>query len=701
MKQLANTNPAYIDNLTGIYNREGFQIRVQALFKENPETQFVLLRGDISRFRVINDMFGAETGDKLLKSIAEEIAEYLPENGACARMHGDNFVIFYPENLLDIEQMMQKLDALLARTFPSYPIKVYVGIYYITNPAMPVDLMCDRAKLALETVKGNYIHNYAVYDDTIRSKLMEEQQIVAEMETGLAQGQFFVEYQPIFSATTNEPVSAEALVRWKHPKKGIINPGIFIPLFEKNGFVTKLDFYVWEQVCKFLHEELEAGHHVIPISVNVSRRNFFNTDLCNKLLELTGKYHIDTSLLKLEITESAYTDNPVLLENILLNLQTHGFKILMDDFGSGYSSLNMLKDIPVDILKIDMNFIREIETSERAANILNSVVRMAKWLSMNIVAEGIETRKQLEFLRSIGCDCIQGFYFSKPLPEKTYSSLINSGIKEKATDEIIREEDIAKDFDVFWTANSTTNFLMNSMIGAMCIFEFSGDSIELLRANEAYIKLMGGSDLNVFPSNRNILSSIQEEDRRKILDACTEAQTTKELRQIIVRSGSPSKIIWLEIKIKYIGKTSRSALYYAALTDITNQKDFEQKNALYRYTTIFRGFFGTISELDYTDNTAHLILFNTHSLYQETNVRDLDEAMAEMCEIIHPDDRQRFLECTKLENLKAATAKNGEMTLELRVKRKDGNYHKTVHIYVPENNPDGKNIFMVFTKKDL
>ena len=248
--------------------------------------------------------------------------------------------------------------------------------------------------------------------------------LLREMEQALSSGQFCVYYQPIYSIKAGRAVSAEALVRWRHPTAGVIPPVRFVPLFERNGFVVRLDRFAWEEVCRMLAERIRAGLPVVPVSVNVSRLNFYDNDFCDTIVGLLQKYGLDPSLLRLEITESAYTDNPVQLLSVLKRLHDIGLTILMDDFGSGYSSLNMLKNVTVDILKIDMGFVQNLEDSERAPTILRRVVEMAHDLKMSVVVEGVETKAQIDFLSSIDCDKIQGYYFAKPMAREDFTALI-------------------------------------------------------------------------------------------------------------------------------------------------------------------------------------------------------------------------------------------------------------------------------------
>lgn len=413
------------DLLTGIYNRETFCKRTVTLLQENKDQEYTLMQWDIERFKVINDLFGTEIGDKVLIGIAKALSLLIKGIGTYARMKGDNFVCCVPKEKMDAMQILDKFEETFKELNLNYNIAIYVGIYPIRDITVPIDQMCDRANLALHTIKGNYVKRYAVYDNKLRESMLEEQHIVSEMQVALEQDQFCIYLQPIYNIKEGIPVSAEALVRWKHPVKGMIMPGIFIPLFERNGFITQLDSYVWEETCKYLRKRKLEGRKQIPISVNVSRMNLYNPNFSAKILDLVNKYGLDSSMLKLEVTESAYIDNPRQLLETMGELQKNGFKILTDDFGSGYSSLNMLKDVPADVLKIDMKFIDDLEHSSRAGNIITSVVRMAKWLDMSVVAEGVETKLQFEFLRSIDCDDVQGYYFSKPLPISEFEELVD------------------------------------------------------------------------------------------------------------------------------------------------------------------------------------------------------------------------------------------------------------------------------------
>ena len=411
------------DVLTGLYNRESFYKEARE-FISGADSTCVIAVWNVDRFKVVNELFGSRLGDQVLRNIAHELVDLLKNNGICTRTEADSFVFCTTRKYL--EEIMPKIDRVLTgqdhRSPIDYTLQLHMGIYEVIDPDMPVYLMCDRADMALQTIKDSYLVRSAYYSEKLKEDILNEQELVIEMEQALNNKQFFVVFQPIVDTKTGLTVSAEALIRWKHPIKGIINPGIFVPLCEKNGFIAVLDLYVCEEVCKFQREQLDKGVRIVPISINISRINFYRTEFSVKIREMLDCYKLEPACIKLEITEGAYQDNPKYMAQAIKDFKASSFQILMDDFGSGYSSINMLKDFNVDILKIDMKFIDDLETSERADNILYSIIQMARALNMGTVAEGVETKAQYELLASMGCDCIQGYYFSKPVSKEEFTA---------------------------------------------------------------------------------------------------------------------------------------------------------------------------------------------------------------------------------------------------------------------------------------
>ncbi len=412
-----------IDSLTGIPNREAFLELTRRMLDERPGEKFLLAVFDIDRFKVINDLFGTKVGDNILIHLAGRLREDILGRGTFGRLGSDSFAFCVAEDSFDLHRLLRQESGLSDIFGLHYNLTIHNGLYSVAEPQLDISQMCDRAKIALTSVKSNYIQRYAYYDESMRQEMLAEQQILNDMHQALEKGDFLLYLQPIYSLNFNKTVSGEALVRWNH-NGTLITPGQFIPLFEKNRFITNLDHYMWELTCRYLANRKKNKLPPIPISVNVSRANLFNPGLVKDLNGLLKKYDISPSLLRLEITESTYMDNPQQLITATRALQKAGFKILIDDFGSGYSSLNMLKDIPLDILKIDMRFIDDLETSSRGATILLGVIRIAQSLGMTTIAEGVETKFQVDFLRTAGCDNIQGYFYSKPLPAAEFTSLL-------------------------------------------------------------------------------------------------------------------------------------------------------------------------------------------------------------------------------------------------------------------------------------
>ncbi|WP_303758088.1 bifunctional diguanylate cyclase/phosphodiesterase [Selenomonas ruminantium] len=411
------------DALTGIYNREAFYRKSAELMQEHHQTSYSIVYLDISCFKVINDLFRIETGNLILKTAAFYFNMVVGEDGLCARIEADHFVLCFPTDKLDMSKIIAGLDSTIQSLGISHNVLFYAGIYPVDNAFLPIDQMCDRAHMALNRIKGRYMTRFAYYDKAMRDQMIEEQMIVRNMDYALQEGQFYINLQPIYETESNSIFGAEALVRWNY-NKGQISPGKFIPIFEKNGFIVRLDRFVWDEACKVLRAQIDAGLKPVPISVNLSRLNFYSQDLLEYLQGLMKKYDLPTNLLKLEITESAYMDNPHQLIAMVRAFKGHGFSVLMDDFGSGYSSLSMLKDLPVDVLKIDMAFVQEVDKSSRAGAILESIVELGKHLRMEVVVEGVETKEQVDFLERIGCRVIQGYYFSKPIDVGSFMGLV-------------------------------------------------------------------------------------------------------------------------------------------------------------------------------------------------------------------------------------------------------------------------------------
>lgn len=427
---MAFANNIENDKLTGLYTKETFHTRTRDLFQNNPNKKFDIVCMDIENFKLVNDMYGEVEGDGLLCFVAECFNRIIrSQGGYTGRLGGDIFVGVLPWTNWSYPNELVKV---VNEELSSYPISMKVvvkfGIYQSEGMSLTVRAMCDRAKLAVKSIKGKYDVLYAFYNEEIGSILQEEQQITAEMIRALEKKQFQIYFQPKYNLHNDKIAGAEALVRWMHPEKGIMSPAKFIPLFERNGFITDLDRYVWDNTCKKIREWRDKGYKTVPISVNVSRTDIYNPAVPDILMQTVLKHGLKPEELHLEITETSYTENPKQIIYAVEQLKRLGFIIEMDDFGSGYSSLNMLNELPIDILKLDMKFIQNDTSEKNCKNILSFIISLAKWLDLLVVAEGVETYEQVQRLRNMDCTYVQGYYYAKPMPSEEFENLLQNAL---------------------------------------------------------------------------------------------------------------------------------------------------------------------------------------------------------------------------------------------------------------------------------
>lgn len=417
------------DTLTGLYNQSKFNRETHKMLISNPDRKFTMVRFDINCFHLINAYFGTDRANNILLDIASELRRYITANfdtATYSRVGKDVFIYCIPTaDKAEIEASIKNMNSFLKKENLMFKMYLCCGICIIDDNSMSVTEAYDKTIIAAKACKGSYTNYYEYYTKSMDDKAKEAQEIVDNMERAVTNGEFEVWYQPKYDIINNIPMGAEALVRWRHPKRGLIAPNKFIPVFESNGFITTLDRYVWEQTCKDLAFWMSKGCK-FPVSINVSRVNLIQMPVIEVLNSLTEKYNIPHNMLNIEVTESVYTKDPQLLIDIVNNLKREGYLIFMDDFGSGYSSLSLLKDIDVNVLKIDMQFFKNGILDVRSKNILASIINMAKLLNMSVIAEGVETKTQVEFLKAWGCEYVQGYYFAKPMPKAEYEDYLKN-----------------------------------------------------------------------------------------------------------------------------------------------------------------------------------------------------------------------------------------------------------------------------------
>lgn len=410
------------DPLTGLYNRGKMLVETRRMIDEHRDTLFVLLRFDIDRFRLYNSLYGEDEGDKLLVFMAEIIRKNAERFKLCTygRIIADTFCICQPFERDKLNEQAAELREYLNEYQKDFLLEPTVGAYIVTEPDLSVEEMYVRAFIGSRKCKNLFASCLGFYDEGEKEKEAEESAIINDMRQAMEQEQFIIYFQPKFDLSTDADFGAEALVRWNHPQAGLIPPGKFIPVFEKIGFIVRLDYYVAEHVCRIIGKWYGDEKAINPVTINLSRMTLLEPELVCVLLNLTEKYHIPVSLLNLEITESAYASDPEQIMAAVCVLRRAGFVTMMDDFGSGYSSLNMLKDIDVDVLKVDMNFLSGGIAAEKGEIILTSVIQMAAKLGIPVIVEGVETQEQRDFLGTIGCNYVQGYYYAKPMPQEEY-----------------------------------------------------------------------------------------------------------------------------------------------------------------------------------------------------------------------------------------------------------------------------------------
>lgn len=409
------------DVLTGGYNRRGFIRITERLLNEVPDrTKYAVLFFNVKNFKAVNELFGVESGDVVLQNIFRTLTHSKLSPVITARVESDHFVCLVENKNLDFEELTSVCDNKFVKDGKCMNLIIRCGIFYVEEKPMKISGMIDRAKLAKRYITDEYVQPYMVYDQSMQVAYVDKAKLAGELQEGIAKEQFKVYYQPVIDTKTGKIASAEALIRWIHPDKGFISPALFIPALEENGHISELDFYVLKKVWQFINDRCENNKFVVPISVNLSWMDFYDEIMMEKILKEMDRFRENgrEHMARFEITETSYAAIRENRSGILESLRIKNAKILLDDFGSGFSSFGMLQDYDFDILKIDMSFIRKIGENPKTKSIVHSIIGMAHEIGIKTVAEGVETEEQVSFLRQSGCDYIQGYYYSKPLPEE-------------------------------------------------------------------------------------------------------------------------------------------------------------------------------------------------------------------------------------------------------------------------------------------
>lgn len=421
------------DVLTGGYNRRGFIRITERLLNEVPDrTKYAVLFFNVKNFKAVNELFGVESGDVVLQNIFRTLTHSKLSPVITARVESDHFVCLVENKNLDFEELTSVCDNKFVKDGQCMNLIIRCGIFYVEEKPMKISGVIDRAKLAKRYITDEYVQPYMVYDHSMQVAYIDKAKLAGELQEGIAKEQFKVYYQPVIDTKTGKIASAEALIRWIHPDKGFISPALFIPALEENGHISELDFYVLKKVWQFINDRCENNKFVVPISVNLSWMDFYDEIMMEKILKEMDRFRENgrEHMARFEITETSYAAIRENRSGILESLRIKNAKILLDDFGSGFSSFGMLQDYDFDILKIDMSFIRKIGENPKTKSIVHSIIGMAHEIGIKTVAEGVETEEQVSFLRQSGCDYIQGYYYSKPLPEEEFVEFLEKADAE-------------------------------------------------------------------------------------------------------------------------------------------------------------------------------------------------------------------------------------------------------------------------------
>lgn len=566
------------DRLTGLYNRSKLFDEVRAAADWGRQTAF--LRVDLDRFRLYNAFFGEQEGNRLLLFLAEVIREgagYF-EKSLYGRIEADIFGVYCVYDEEGAARLRQLIVDGLRSYNEAYYIEPSIGIYLTGEQDIPVEEMYDRASMAAESCKHKYMQNIGYYDEKMAYRMHSEQEVMNEAARALEEEQFEIYLQPKVNLKTEEIQGAEVLARWVHPEKGLIVPDRFVPVFENNGFIGRLDYYMWEKSCKLLRRWLDNGLRPGPVSVNVSRANLYNPNLVDNLRKLLEKYDIPTGLLQLELTESAFMDDQEMMIEKVKHLQENGFIILMDDFGSGYSSLNTLKDIPVDILKVDMKFLGTGTGDGRSERILASVVRMAAWLGLEVIVEGVETAEQRNFLESIGCEYAQGYFYAKPMPWQEYEELLRDMKNHSRREEKDSRSDMP---EKLWEMNGELERVFFTMTEPAALFSHNGRDISVLKCNGEFGRMFGyeknaysleGGEKYV-PENyvAGIRSSFGECISSHKITSCD-----------FLRIEENGKNSWYRMSLQYVTNMYDNDIIMGMIQNVDQEKKLEQEVRRYK-----------------------------------------------------------------------------------------------------------------------
>lgn len=654
----------------GVFDKVTFCEKARQMIDSHDVGYYILSSPNIDNFKYINGQYGVEIGDQVLYHIAQTFRRRMDEvGGICGHIAADDFVLLYPLSVVNTGTSGKTYETAVTPPCISQRLHIRAGRYVVASPDMTIEEMYSYAKIAGDAIRGIYDKPFEYYDDTLSAKLVHRQHIEAEMEKALTLGQFEPWLQPQYNHATGAMIGAEVLVRWNQ-NGTYVPPAEFIPVFEENGFIYRMDYAIWEQTCALLRRWLDEGREPVSLSVNVSRKDILQERFVSDVIALTERYAVPANLLRFEITESAFADFPETIIDKIAELNRRGFLFEIDDFGSGYSSLNILKDVPAAVLKLDMKFFENTKNQCRAGDIIESVVRMAKWLGMAVIAEGVEDKTQADYLKSIGCYYIQGYFYARPMSVSQFEQACFNCKKETELSRLHTLETF--DSSEFWNPRSMDTLIFNSYVGGACVFEYHKGKTEVLRVNDRYIREMGGiitRDTEV--STVKISNCMDDKNRAVLFDAIERAIADQKETSCEVKICGGGCEEYLRASVREIARTDDRYLFYSVISNITAQRtaQINERNMARQLDLIMSNLNAAVTATLFRSRTDVQVLFINNGFYKLHGYTKEQYAreVRHINDLILPEDYDKAMSAVE-----TVLREKKSVTHEFRSLRRDG-----------------------------
>ncbi len=677
------------DKITGLLSEKAFYEKTKTIIREEFH-DWAVISIDIEHFKLFDEWYGRNTGDFLLAKIGALLNDLTNQNGGLAGYLGqDDFVVLYPFDKGLINALFDQIRNVILSYGHSFGFMPILGVCQLKDAKNVMDAL-DKASVAEYRAKRDIKEKIHYYDPSIHMQSEEEYEILADFMQALKNDEITFYLQPQCRISTKAIVGAEALARWIKPNGTIIPPGVFVPVLEKFSFITDLDKYIWEKVCQWIRSWIDKGNTPVPISINVSQVDIFTIDIATHLKALVDKYHLDPKLLKIEITESAYAETTSTVKELVEKLRNMGFVILMDDFGSGYSSLNMLRNLKVDAIKLDALFLNiNDEDYEKGIHILESVVNMTKTIALPIIVEGVENQKQTDFLVDLGCRYVQGFYFFKPMPISKFEKIISNeknidtrGFVCKTNDQIrIRE---------FLDENIYNDTMLNNILGPVAFYSYSGDRVDIVRFNQQFYEAVNAADFS--ERLEHIERFLPDDDKPKLYNLLDEAIAHKALGAAgLLRFWRiDGTLMTFFMRFYYLGEKEGSHRFYGSasnLTDFTNLR--ERMNLIAKYSS------DTIIFLKKYNGVFSFVIA-AHGLADATGIsfEELDKELSERIIVEKRFSKENHIDLKVLFNKAYELGK--PFSFPISLKKDDGTFVK-IHMKADPVKDQANNVEYIFT----